>query len=86
MEEISRSVRQAKQGKFWDVDCTCPYSPYSPYSDVVGPYGGDVAAAGWLFVGEYGDDTCRIGNKWYEDTWPNAWAPRVPRRLVYIVM
>jgi hypothetical protein len=35
MEEISRSVRQAKQAKFWDADCTCPYSPYS---DVTGPY------------------------------------------------
>jgi hypothetical protein len=28
MEEISRSDRQAKQVKIWDVDCTCPYSPY----------------------------------------------------------
>jgi hypothetical protein len=28
MEEISRSVRQAKQAKIWDADCTCPYSPY----------------------------------------------------------
>jgi hypothetical protein len=35
MEKISHSVRQAKQAKFLDVDCTCPYSPYrtcvSPY-------------------------------------------------------
>jgi hypothetical protein len=28
MEEISRSVCQAKQAKIWDADCTCPYSPY----------------------------------------------------------
>jgi hypothetical protein len=35
MEEISRSVRQAKQAKFLDADCTCPYSLYG---DVVGPY------------------------------------------------
>jgi hypothetical protein len=35
MEEISRSVRQAKQAKFLDADCTCPYSPYG---DVAGPY------------------------------------------------
>jgi hypothetical protein len=28
MEKISRSVRKAKQAKFWDADCTCPYSPY----------------------------------------------------------
>jgi hypothetical protein len=87
MEEISRSVHQDKQTKFWDAKCTCPYSPYSPYDDVAGPYrpyGGDVAATGWLFVGEYCDDTCHIGSKWYEDTWPNAWVPRVPRWLVYI--
>jgi hypothetical protein len=35
MEKISHSVRQAKQAKFLDADCTCPYSPYrtrvSPY-------------------------------------------------------
>jgi hypothetical protein len=28
MEKISHSVRQAKQAKFLDADCTCPYSPY----------------------------------------------------------
>jgi hypothetical protein len=36
MEKISRSVRQAKQAKLLDADCT---SPYSPYGDVAGPYG-----------------------------------------------
>jgi hypothetical protein len=42
MEKISRSVRQGKQAKFLDADCTCPYSPYG---DVAGPYHpyGDVA-------------------------------------------
>jgi hypothetical protein len=83
MEEISRSVRQAKQAKFWDADCTCPYSPYG---DVAGPYdrtGGDVVHFGWLLVGELDVDTCLIGSEWYEDTWPNAWAPRVPRWLAY---
>jgi hypothetical protein len=35
MEKISRSVRQGKQAKILDADCTCPYSPYS---DVAGPY------------------------------------------------
>jgi hypothetical protein len=35
MEKISRSVRQGKQAKFLDADCTCPYSPYG---DVAGPY------------------------------------------------
>jgi hypothetical protein len=28
MEKISRSVRQAKQAKKIDADCTSPYSPY----------------------------------------------------------
>jgi hypothetical protein len=59
MEEISRSVRQAKQAKFLDADCTCPYSPYG---DVAGPY---MTVRWmmwqhfyWLVVGEYGVDTC----------------------------
>jgi hypothetical protein len=61
MEKISRSVRQAKQAKFLDADCTCPYSPYSLYGDVAGPYrpyGGDVAVADWSIIGEYGVDMC----------------------------
>jgi hypothetical protein len=37
MKKISHFVHRAKQAKFWDVDCTCPYSPYrtrvSPYMD-----------------------------------------------------
>ena len=28
MKKISHSVCRAKQAKFWDADCTCPYSPY----------------------------------------------------------
>ena len=35
MEKISRSVRQGKQAKILDADCTCSYSPYG---DVAGPY------------------------------------------------
>jgi hypothetical protein len=61
MEKISRSVRQAKQAKFLDADCTCPYSPYSPYGDVAGPYrpyGGDVVDIGWSILGESDVDTC----------------------------
>jgi hypothetical protein len=43
MEKISHSVRQAKQAKFWDADCTCPYSLYrtrvrSIRRHVAGPY------------------------------------------------
>jgi hypothetical protein len=55
MEKISRSVRQAKQAKFLDADCTCPYSPYG---DVAGPYHpmmwqvDDVAHFHWSIVGE----------------------------------
>jgi hypothetical protein len=58
MKELSRSVRQAKQAKFWDADCTCPYS------DVAGPYrlyGDDMAHIGWLVFGELGEDTCPNG-------------------------
>ena len=29
MRKISPSVRKAKQAKFWDADCTCPYSHVS---------------------------------------------------------
>jgi hypothetical protein len=61
MEKISRSVHQAKQAKFLDADCTCPYSPYSPYGDVAGPYrpyGGDVADVDWSILGESDVDTC----------------------------
>jgi hypothetical protein len=52
MEEISRSVRQAKQAKIWNADCTCPYSPYG---HVAGPYHHDDMAGGrrgaFLLVG-----------------------------------
>jgi hypothetical protein len=57
MEKISRSVRQDKQAKFLDADCTYPYSPYNPYDDVVGPYrsyGGDVADVDWSIFGRVG--------------------------------
>jgi hypothetical protein len=52
MEEISRSVRQAKQAKIWNADCTCPYSPYG---HVAGPYHHDDMVGGrrgaFLLVG-----------------------------------
>jgi hypothetical protein len=60
MKEISRSVRQAKQVKFLDADCTCPYSPYG---DVVGPYRSyddDVVVDYWLVVGVLDGDTCPV--------------------------
>ena len=51
MKELSRSVRQAKQAKFWDADRTCPYSPYG---DVAGPYDHTVMMwqllVGWLLA------------------------------------
>jgi hypothetical protein len=51
MEEISRSVRQAKQAKFWDADCTYPYSLYG---DVARPYDRTVMTwkllVGWLLA------------------------------------
>jgi hypothetical protein len=51
MEEISRSVHQAKQAKIWDADCTCLYSTYD---DMVGPYDHTVMMwkllVGWLLA------------------------------------
>jgi hypothetical protein len=46
MEKISRSVHQAKQAKFLDADCTCPYSPYGDVAGPYRPYGDD----GQLFI------------------------------------
>jgi hypothetical protein len=43
----------------------------------------DVVHFYWLMVVQLDVDTCLIGSEWYEDTWPNAWAPRVPRWLAY---
>jgi hypothetical protein len=79
MEKISRSVRQGKQAKILDADCTCPYVQ-SVRSDVAGPYrpyDDDVAVVYWLIVGESGVDTCPVPGEWCEDTWPNPKAPRV---------
>jgi hypothetical protein len=50
--------------------------PYRPYDDVSGD---DVARNCWLAAVESGSDTCPLGGKWYEDTWPNPWVPRVTR-------
>jgi hypothetical protein len=68
-------------------------SVQSVWSDVAGPYilyddvsDGDVADFGWFTVGESGDDMCPLGGKWYEDTWPNPWAPRVTHCLGVVVM
>jgi hypothetical protein len=65
MEKISRSVRQGKQAKILDVDCTCPYSPYSPYVMWQGRtihtmmcQVDDMAHFHWLMVVESVDDTC----------------------------
>jgi hypothetical protein len=64
MEEISRSVCQAKQAKFLDVDCTYPYSPYG---DVAGPYQDTMMWMMWQFslvdVGENHVDTCPVLTK-----------------------
>jgi hypothetical protein len=87
MEKISRSVRQDKQAKILVLTVQSVQSVrsdvaglYRPYDDVSD---GDVAYVGWLTVGESGDETCPLGGKWYEDTWPNPWAPRVTRCLGY---
>ena len=63
MKEISRSVRQARQAKFLDVDCTCLYSPYGDVAGLYRPYSDDVAIGYWLVVGVLDGDTCSIGGK-----------------------
>jgi hypothetical protein len=45
--------------------------------------GDDVASNFWLATVESGSDQCPFGGKWYEDTWPNPWVPRVTRCLGY---
>jgi hypothetical protein len=60
MKEISRSVRQAKQAKFLDADCTCPYSPYGDVAGPYRPYGDDVVVDYWLVVGVLDGDTCLV--------------------------
>jgi hypothetical protein len=58
MENISRSVRRAKQEKIWDVDCTCPYSQYG---HVAGPYHhDDVEYFYWMVVAQWGVDMCHL--------------------------
>jgi hypothetical protein len=63
MKEISRSVRQAKQAKFLDADCTCPYSPYGDVAGPYRPYGDDVAVIYWLVAGVLDGDTCPVGGE-----------------------
>jgi hypothetical protein len=45
MKEISRYIRQAKQAKFLDDDCTCPYNPYGDVAGLYHPY--DDVSGGW---------------------------------------
>jgi hypothetical protein len=73
MEEISRSVRQAKQVKIWDADCTCPYSPYGHmegHTIMMTWQFDDVVHIGWLFVGAFS----LVGmDEWYVDTCLFSW-------------
>jgi hypothetical protein len=78
-------VKPNRQKKI-DADCTSPYSPYGDVEGPYKPYRGDVVDVGWLTVVESRADTCLFGDKWYEDTCPNLWAPRVTHYLVYVVM
>jgi hypothetical protein len=66
MKEISRSVRQVKQAKFLDADCTCPYSPYSLYDDVARPYrpyNDDMVVIYWLVSSVLDGDMCPVGGE-----------------------
>jgi hypothetical protein len=68
MEEISRSVRQAKQVKIWDADCTCPYSPY-------GHVEGRTIMMMWQCISLVVVGTFSLVDvdKWYVDTCPFSW-------------
>jgi hypothetical protein len=53
MEKLSRFVRQAKQAKIWDADCTCPYSPYGHVEGrtiMMMWQVGDMVHFDWMFV------------------------------------
>jgi hypothetical protein len=89
MEKISRSIRQAKQAK--KLMLTVPVRTVRTLCTVTWQGHTDCMMmcqmvtwqyVGWLTVGESGDDTCPFIGKWYEDTWPNLWAPRVTHWLV----
>jgi hypothetical protein len=81
MEDILQTVRQSKQTKIWDADSPCPYSLYvhvEGHTIMMTWQREDVAHFYWLVVVQSDVHTCYIGSEWYEDTWPNTWAPRVP--------
>jgi hypothetical protein len=81
MEKISHSVRQAKQAKFLDADCTCPYSPYrthvSPYSDTWQVH---MMTHGQVRTGHMvapGSDTCQADLAFLARSWTNPKVTRV---------
>jgi hypothetical protein len=63
VEKLSRFVRQGKQVKIWDADCTCPYSLYGhvegrtimvmwQFDDMVYLY--------WMVVAQWSVDMCHL--------------------------
>jgi hypothetical protein len=63
MEKLSRFVRQGKQAKIWDADCTCPYSPYGHvegHTIMVTWQFDDVAYLYGMMVVQWSVDTCHL--------------------------
>jgi hypothetical protein len=73
MEKISHYVRQAKQAKFLDADCTYPYSPYrtrvSLYEDTWKVCTGHMEASG--------SDMCQDDLTFLAHNWTNPKVTRV---------
>ena len=70
MESVWRRYRdltvKSNRENFWDADCTCPYSPYGRVEGrtiMMTWKFDDVVHIGWLFIGEYGVDTCVVGSE-----------------------
>jgi hypothetical protein len=81
MKKISHSVRRAKQAKFWDADCTCPYSPYrtrvSPYRDT---WQVRTMTRGRFRTGHVAAperDTCQADSTFLARSWTNPKVTRV---------
>jgi hypothetical protein len=65
MESVWRRYRdftaKSNREKFWDADCTCPYSPYGHVEGrtiMMMWQRDDVAHLYWTVVSESGADTC----------------------------
>jgi hypothetical protein len=81
MKKISHSVRRAKHGKFWDADCTYPYSPYrtrvSLYRDTWHVRTCDTWQVHTGHMAASGSDTCQSVLAFWAYGWTNPEVTRV---------